>query len=89
MKNSSERLCELCKILKAIGKFVEKEHSSFSRNDKVKKSGELLEGFQDTIEINGTPLVILQLPEGVIGVIDPWGRLYDYDILSKEVKEKC
>ena len=45
MKNSSKRLS---KILKTVGKFVEEEFGSLSENDKVKKSGELLEGFKYT-----------------------------------------
>jgi hypothetical protein len=74
MKNSSKKLC---KILKAVGKFVEEEFQSLSEQGKVKKIGEFLGGFEKTKKRNGTFLVILQLPEGVKGAIDLQGRLYD------------
>jgi len=65
------------KITNAVIEFVAKEFGPLSEEDKIKKIGEYLEGFQRRKKINGTNLVILQLPEGVKGAINPQGKLFD------------
>lgn len=75
MRNSGKKLS---KILKAVGKFVDKEFGPLSEGDKVKKSGELLKGFRYTKSAKDHNIfVVLQLPEGVEAVIGPRGKLYD------------
>jgi len=75
MKNSSKRLS---KILKSVGRFVDEEFGPLSEGDKVKKSGELLEGFKYTKKAKDHNIfVVLQLPEGIEAVIGPRGKLYD------------
>ena len=72
--NSSKRLS---KILKSVGRFVEKEFKPLKEVEKVKKIGQFLEGFEGTKKVNDILFVIVQLPEGVKGVIGPKGKLYD------------
>ncbi len=75
MKNSSKRLY---KILKVVGKFVEKEFGPLGEKNKVKKIGEFLQGFEGTKKAKDHNIfVVLQLPEGIEGVIGPKGKLYD------------
>ena len=75
MRNSGKKLS---KVLKIVGRFVEKEFGPLSERDKVKKSGELLEGFQYTKNAKDDNIfVVLQLPEGIKTAIGPRGKLYD------------
>jgi len=75
MRNSGKKLS---KILKVVGRFVEREFRPLSERDKVKKSGELLEGFRYTKSTKDHNIfVVLQLPEGVETAIGPRGKLYD------------
>ncbi|MFA5392250.1 MAG: hypothetical protein WC306_00945 [Candidatus Paceibacterota bacterium] len=67
------------KITNAVQKFVENNCGSLEEAEKVKKIGEYLMGYKRMKKVNGTPLVILQLPEGVMGVIDSQGNLSDYN----------
>ncbi len=67
------------RIIKAVTGFIAEEFRPLSEEDKVKKIGEFLQGFKRIKKINGTTLVILKLPEGMEGAINPQGKLCDLD----------
>jgi hypothetical protein len=69
-------------MIEAIERFVEREYQPLTPREKEEKALEIMVGYKGYIKKSGKFFFIFRLPEGVEGVIDQNGLLYDVDEIS-------